>query len=207
VTFERGTAVALREILRGRVWAARPAIVVADAPDEQMFYVPIGVRWRSADVADRDHLLRTKAKAQTWSLVERTWTDRHVLSWAWAGAGHAVLRFWDERWRPRGWYVNVQEPLRRSPVGFDTLDEDLDLLVPDDRSSWTWKDEDDVARCVELGLYAPDDVERMRSEAARGRDRLLGREPPFDREWLDWRPDPAWPVPQLPPGWDEPPPG
>jgi len=33
--------------------------------------------------------------------------------------------------------------------------------------------------------------------------RLIERwEPPFSDGWEDWRPDPAWPLPVLPPGWD-----
>jgi hypothetical protein len=31
---------------------------------------------------------------------------------------------------------------------------------------------------------------------------VLAGEPPFDRDWKDWRPDPGWPFPQLPEGWD-----
>ena len=202
MAFAPGTAVVLREILRRRVWAARPATVVEDRDDLQMFYVPIGMRWRAPDADGHEALIRTKATSRSWSLVERTWTATHVLSFAWPGAGHAVLHFWDEDWRPIAWYVNVQRPLRRFAVGFDTLDEDLDLVVEPDRSSWRWKDEEDVELGTSLGLYAEDDLGRFRDEGARGRDRLLAREPPFDREWAGWRPDPAWPVPTLPVGWD-----
>lgn len=200
--FEPGTIVALREILRERVWAARPAIVVRDEPELQMFYVPIGARWRAPDVGDREDLIRTKALAEGWTLLERTWAETHVLSFARPGAGHAILHFWDAGWEPRSWYVNVQQPLRRYDVGFDTLDEDLDVLVAPDRSSWSWKDEEDVALGIELGLYAPEQATAFREEASRGRDELLHRVPPFDREWGGWRPDPSWAVPVLPEGWD-----
>ena len=27
---------------------------------------------------------------------------------------------------------------------------------------------------------------------------------PFDGTWTDFRPDPSWPIPELPPGWDRP---
>ena len=202
MTFAPGTHVALRERLRGRVWAARPLIVVRDEPDLQVFHTAIGARWRGPDVRDREDLIRTKATATTWSLAERVWTQTNVLAFAWPGAGHAVLHFWDADWRPVSWYVNVQRPLERFAVGFDTLDEDLDVLVSLDRSTWSWKDEDDVALGVSLGLYAETDLERLRAEGARGRDRLLRREPPFDRAWDDWRPEPDWGLPTLPEGWD-----
>jgi Protein of unknown function (DUF402) len=202
VTFAPGTSVALREILRGRIWAARPLLVVRDEPELLMFYATVGARWMAPDTTDRVDLIRTKATASSWALVERTWNDTHVLSFAWPGAGHAVLHFWDERWSPLGWYVNVQRPLERFDAGFDTLDEDLDILIEPDRSSWRWKDEEDVALGVELGLYAPADVERFHAEGARGRDRVLGREPPFEVEWAAWRPHPSWGRPALPDGWD-----
>lgn len=200
--FEPGVSVALREILRGRIWAARPATVVRDKPELQMFYVSIGARWWAPGAGDHADLLRTKALADEWSLVERTWTQTHVLSFARPGAGRAILHFWDADWVPRSWYVNVQQPLRRSAVGFDTLDEDLDLVVTADRSSWTWKDEDDVALGIDLGLYDAAQASAFRVQAARGRDELLRGEPPFDREWADWRPDPSWAAPGLPEGWD-----
>ena len=202
MTFAPGTAIALREILRGRIWAARPLLVVRDDPDLMMFYATMGARWMAPDTTDRGDLIRTKATASSWALVERTWNETHVLSFTWPGAGHAVLHFWSERWSPMGWYVNVQRPLERFHAGFDSLDEDLDVVIEADRSAWRWKDEDDVALGVELALYSPQDVERFHAEGARGRDRLLEREPPFDAEWADWRPDPSWGPPVLPDGWD-----
>jgi hypothetical protein len=33
-------------------------------------------------------------------------------------------------------------------------------------------------------------------------EHILLREPPFDEDWSSWRPDPAWPAPELPTGWD-----
>jgi len=29
-------------------------------------------------------------------------------------------------------------------------------------------------------------------------------DPPWPTGWEAWRPDPSWPVPELPPGWDAP---
>jgi hypothetical protein len=34
-------------------------------------------------------------------------------------------------------------------------------------------------------------------------ERITRREPPHDRDWHLWRPDPAWKVPTLPVGWKE----
>ena len=80
------------------------------------------------------------------------------------------------------WYVNFEQPLRRSPVGFDTFDEKLDLIVqPDGR--YVWKDEDELEQAAALGLV---DAAAVRAEAAR-----VLEEWPFPTGWEDWRPDPV----------------
>jgi hypothetical protein len=195
--FEPGQTVVLRETLRGRLWAARPATMVLDADDHWVFHLPIGNRWLGP-AGPKEDLVRLKAPGATWTLEEREWTQAHVLSFAWPGAGAAVLHFWDEAWNPICWYVNVEAPLERFEIGFDTFDHDLDVVIEPDRSSWRWKDEDDIVTGVELGVYTPDQAIGFRREAERALRRVLDREPPFDREWADWRPDPTWPIPRLP---------
>ena len=55
-----GEVVALREIWQGRVWEARPAVVVEDAPDRRSFFIPAGtVAQLPAD--ERGELLRLPA--------------------------------------------------------------------------------------------------------------------------------------------------
>lgn len=191
----------LRDVVDGRVLVARPATVVRDDERGWMFSIPVGTAFLRPPT--HEPLVRLKAPGAEWTLEERRWDDAHVLSFAWPGAGHAVLHLWEPDWRPRCWYVNVEAPLRRFAGGFDTLDHDLDAVLEPDRSSWRWKDEAHVAEGVRLGAYSADDAAAFRREAERGLRRLLDREPPFDREWADWRPDPAWDPPRLPPGSDE----
>lgn len=197
--FDPGEAVVLRDLLRGRIWAARPVTVVRDDDDGWMFHIPPGTRWFAPD---RDRWVRSKAPGAAWELRPQTWPQMQVLSFAWPGTGHAVLLFWTADWRPVYWYVNVEAPLRRFELGFDTLDHDLDVLIEPDRSSWRWKDEEDVEEGVRLGTYTHEQAAAFRREAERGLRRVLDREPPFDRDWWSWRPDPAWPSPTLPDGWD-----
>lgn len=197
--FETGRAVALREIWHGGVWSARPATVVTDADDLQMFHVPVGARWMSPRDEEGTEL---RARRDRWILGESTWEDHHVLSFAWPDVGHAVLLFFDRSWSPTTWYVNVQEPLRRSPVGFDTMDQDLDVLVALDGSSVRWKDEDELLEDVRIGNYTQDDAASFRAESDRGVRRILERQPPLDGDWTTWRPDASWPPPTLPSGWD-----
>jgi hypothetical protein len=198
--FQQGEAIALRELWHDRIWAARPLTVVADRHDLLMFFLPIGTEWQAPGPEDAEWI---EAKfSGVWTLSPRRWTTMHVLSFAWPDAGHAVLHFWDENWTPRSWYVNVQRPLDRFELGFDTLDQDLDIVVSEDRSSWTWKDEEDVARGVALGAYSEAEAAGFRDQAEHGLRRLVEQQSPFDRDWTSWRPDPAWPEPALPQGWD-----
>jgi hypothetical protein len=201
--FEPGETVVLRERLRGRIWAVRPLTMVLDADELWMFYIPPGSVWLApAGPPDARSLVSCKAPGAEWELEERVWNGARVLSFAWPGAGAAVLYVWDERWATTYWYVNVEAPLQRFELGFDTFDHDLDIVIEPDRTSWRWKDEDVVAEGIRLGVYSAEDEAAFRREAERALRRVLDREPPFDREWADWRPDPAWPLPELPPGFE-----
>jgi predicted RNA-binding protein associated with RNAse of E/G family len=137
-----------------------------------------------------------------WELGERIWEDTHALSFAWPGRPHAVLLMWDASWTPRSWYVNLQDPLLRTPLGFDYLDLALDVIVALDRSTWSWKDEDELAEAVGRGVVSEERAAGLRPEAEALVRRILDGEPPFDRDWVGWRPDPSWGVPELPRGWD-----
>ena len=196
--FEAGESVVLREIWRSRIWSARPATAVRDEPALQMFFVAAGGTWLAPHAPEGTPL---RAKREPWILAERR-CDTHALSFAFPGEAHAVLLFFEDDWTPRGWYVNLQEPLRRTRVGFDYLDEALDIVVPLDRSSFAWKDEDELQEEVELGAFTPEESRAFRAEGERAVRRLLERRDPFDRDWTAWRPDPGWPVAALPDGWD-----
>jgi predicted RNA-binding protein associated with RNAse of E/G family len=91
------------------------------------------------------------------------------------------------------WYVNLERDVRRTSLGVDYVDEKLDLVVARD-GSVRWKDEDELAQAAEIGLL---DADEVRAEA----ERVLA-DPPWPTGWESWRPDPAWPRPSLPEGWD-----
>jgi predicted RNA-binding protein associated with RNAse of E/G family len=74
----------------------------------------------------------------------------------------------------------------------------LDVLIPPDRSSWQWKDEDELSQAVDEGLFTEEEAARFRAAGERAVEQILLREPPFDEDWEGWRPDPAWGTPRLP---------
>jgi len=193
-----GDVVVLREVWRGRVWSARAVVVVQDADTASILYLPDRARWKAA--ARGGELLRIP-DGGAWELAERVWTKGPILSWAWPGVAHAVLLFFRPDWSAWNWYVNLQDPLRRTAMGFDTVDHVLDAIVEPD-GSWRWKDEDELAEALARGAFTPAQADAFRAEGERGVRRILHREPPFDRDWTTWRPDPSWPSAELPPGWD-----
>jgi Protein of unknown function (DUF402) len=195
--FDAGTAVALREVWEGSVWTARPAVVVEDTPEQVVLFIPVGTRWCAPVRYGR----RLKIPEPDFELAELRNDDMHVLSFAWPGSFAAVLLEFRPDWSPLRWYINLEEPLRRSSVGFDTLDHKLDVILELD-GSWRWKDEDELAETIRRGLLPGTDEPKLRAAALRAVGRIVGREPPFDRDWTTWRPDPAWPLPELPAGWD-----
>lgn len=119
------------------------------------------------------------------------------------GEAHAVHVMWRAGGRAFvGWYINLQEPLRRSAIGFDFMDQDLDIVVEPDLSGWIWKDEAQFQRRQDLGLISDRQARAVRAEGERVVERIRNRASPFSDGWENWVPDPGWPVPSLPLGWD-----
>lgn len=116
------------------------------------------------------------------------------------GRPHSVLVWWGEG-EFGGWYVNLERPLTRAPIGFDYLDQELDIYVRPDRS-WELLDEDEFDEAQRLGVIAPEEAAAVRDEAARAVRTIEAWEPPFCDGWEGWQPDPGWAPPALPAGWD-----
>jgi uncharacterized protein len=198
MAFRRGEAVVLREVWRGRVFEARPMIVVQDDPHQTTLFLPGGVRC-GLPIGEDGHELRLPDRP--WRLEVRPRGDQPILSFAWPDTPYAVL-LWVAEDERRVWYVNLEEPIERTSMGFDTVDHALDALIELDRSSWRWKDEDELAHAVRAGLFSEAEAANFYAWGERAVRRVLAGDPPFDRSWEDWQPDPGWAVPELPDGWD-----
>jgi protein associated with RNAse G/E len=99
------------------------------------------------------------------------------------------------------YYINFQLPFRRTELGFDTLDLDLDLVIQP-TFDWEWKDVDEFQRGVASGGIRLEWVNEIGHAKEEVLARLEKREYPLDSSWLNWRPDSKWTVPMLPEGWD-----
>ncbi len=191
---------ALREVWDGRVWAATPARVVEDREDRTVFFVPSDAHVRRPAADDGSPM---RLPDREWELQDQPFDHGRVLSFTFPETPYAILAFWDRTTdRFTGWYVNLQDPVQRTTIGFDTRDVVLDVVIPPDRTSWEWKDEGEVELALERGLLSHEDVARARAAGERAVERLLLREPPFDEPWEAWEPDPAWSTTELPARWD-----
>jgi hypothetical protein len=62
-----------------------------------------------------------------------------------------------------------------------------------------WKDQEEFAEVVQLGVFTHVEAAAIRAEGQRVIDTLDTLLP---TGWESWKPDPSWPLPTLPTGWD-----
>lgn len=202
-----GDIVALRFIRNRPADSILPVRVVTDDPSHVALYVQPGSPRKIHATAEGGPLPRSIPFLERERLIgglrDHTWTDRHVLMVQEPDRMSSIWYWWDETtWEFIGAYVNLQLPLRRTRVGFDTADYLLDVVIQPDLT-WAWKDEDELADAVAAGIVTPELADALRAEGERTIADLEARRWPFDTDFARWRPDPAWTVPALPAGWDE----
>jgi len=132
------------------------------------------------------------------------WSNSDVLYLIKPGSGYTVIAFWDNEYIFDHWKINLEEPMRRTQLGFDYMDQTLDIIVNADRSSWRWKDEDEVREAQARGIFTAKQVRELYQRGERIIQSMLNNEAPFDNNWENWKPDPTWRKPLgLPLGWEQ----
>jgi hypothetical protein len=194
--WQPGDVVALRYITRaGGIGMSWPFRVVQDSDDLVALFIPRGashMRWGMEDGRRR--------------LVPSPWR-RDVLRLMRPGEPFSVWLFWEvEHERSfAAYYINMEEPFRRSPIGFDTNDHMLDVVVAPD-FTWRWKDQEEFEDRVRGGVYSEAFGSEVWEHARRAVELVERRASPFSDGWEDWTPDPSWDIPVLPNDWDHVPP-
>jgi Protein of unknown function (DUF402) len=180
-----------------RVFSAKPVTVVERREDRV-------VLWLAPETATKAppgfHVSIPELVAGTWTLSNWRWYGGRLMIWQ-EGDSHSTYVSWSDKGEFLGWYVNLEDPWRETTLGFDSTDHLLDIVIDPDRS-WRWKDEDHLAEAVEIGLFSPEQARAFRTEGERAIERIEAWAPPFDEGWEKWRPDPTWPLPSLPNGWE-----
>ena len=195
--FAAGDVVALREIYRGRVWAARPWTVVRDDDELLVLWIGPGAVCKMPALPDGR---RVRVQPERWILVDEVFGRDGALRIRDPGGAHSVIPI-VRGGEFAGWYVNMEEPFRRTPIGFDYLDQALDLIIWAD-GSWEWKDEDELEEAVSRGVFTELEAREIRDEGERVLAQYETGAAPFHDGWEDWQPDPSWATPTLPAGWD-----
>lgn len=195
-----GETIVHQEVWRGRVWAARPMVVVEDRDDRLLLWMPQGTVRKVPVTHGLDDQIIEKLDRGDWVYTDHIW-DVSTLWIVRPGDWHAVWVSWlaGEHY---GWYVNLQMPLRRTAIGIEAMDLMLDVVAAPDLTSWAWKDEAQFDEIARRGIFDPATVARVRDEARRVIGRIEAREEPFDQPWPSWTPDPSWRPPTLGDGWD-----
>ncbi|MTD15904.1 DUF402 domain-containing protein [Nakamurella sp. YIM 132087] len=177
-----------------------PLRVVADDGSSLLGWNPPGTPMITGAAAD-GRGLREVPLAQRFAVPRRRtrdiWRGTSTLRLIEEGVPSSVWWFWDADSEFLGWYVNLEEPHGRTATTVDRADGILDVLVLPDRTA-QWKDEDEAAAAVAVGRLDGPQLAALRLEGRRRIEQAQRNEFPFDGSHLDFRPDPDWPLPQLP---------
>lgn len=96
-----------------------------------------------------------------------------------------------------GWYVNLEAPHVRDDRAIYTSDHVLDLVLDPDRTL-ARKDQDELALAVAQGVFDPSEAAAIEKHATAVERLVADWGPPFCEDWENFRPDPTWPIPNLP---------
>ncbi|MFI7384378.1 DUF402 domain-containing protein [Streptomyces sp. NPDC049813] len=182
----------------------RPVTVVQDTADLLAVWMAPGTECVKPVMADGSPVHREPLATRYTrprALRRGRWAGAGVLKLARPGEPWSVWLFWEPDWSFRNWYVNLEEPRTRWSGGVDSEDHFLDLSVYQDRS-WRWHDEDEFAQAQAVGLMSAERAAGVRAAGRRAVAVIEAWGQPFSDGWEHWRPDPAWPVPELPTDWD-----
>lgn len=197
--WEPGQAIILREVWRNKVYSVSPVRVVQDSSSWIALYRPP----HTSNLWPHTHEgVTIRIPQDEWILGGGPW-PKGILYLVHVGLAYSYSGGWDENHVFEGWKIDLIEPMRRTSLGFDYMDQLLDIIISADRSTWRWKDQDEVREAQARGIFTAEQVEDLYLRGERAVQMILNNEPPFDADWENWSPDAALREPfDLPTGWD-----
>ncbi|MBI5839357.1 MAG: DUF402 domain-containing protein [Chloroflexi bacterium] len=208
--WKSGDVVTLRGIYNRRAWYVQSAVVVQDRPEEVALAILPG-----AECFAPEGYINGKHGAKrgwdrwddyvndNWKMQRYNWHTNRLLILLEPEKYYASIYFWqDDVNEFLCYYINFQLPFRRSAIGFDTLDLELDIIV-EPSHEWRWKDLDDYQRGIDRGIILKEWTNEIDCAKQEIFEKLAKRQYPLDGKWLNWKPDPSWPTPKLPESWNE----
>lgn len=189
--------------LRGvgeKVFWAYPTIVVLDTPGLISLYMPAGVLGKDTDHKPTPGELFTPDRI---NIADCQWERTDVLFLIVPGEAFCIYLMWETGTKNLDcWYINLQEPVQRTKIGFDTMDHMLDIVVSPDMSAWRWKDDDEFAEAERIGFYSHEKASAIWTEGEKALRILTSERRSFYEQWEKWLADPAWELPKLSSLWD-----
>jgi hypothetical protein len=183
-----------RDVWRGRPWVGIASIVIQDDPELLAVYIAEGAE---IEVAEGDFPI-----VHSWS-GRRAWRDHGIVVLHRPRDAYSIWVFWEgpnrDFW---GWYLNLETPLTRTAIGYDTHDHELDLWSRNGRD-WHWKDAELMEQRVSEGLFTAEEVAAIRLEGERAYADVSSGGAWWDERWAEWTPPTTWQPPRLPPGWND----
>jgi hypothetical protein len=190
--------------LRGvgcKVFWAYPTTVVQDTSDLIVLYMPAGVLGKNIDHRPTPVELLSAEKI---NIVDCQWERTDVLFLIVPGDSFSTYIM-----RETGtknlvcWYINLQEPILRTHIGFDTMDNMLDIVVNPDMTEWRWKDDDEFVEAQKVGLYSSEKACEIWAEGEKAVRLLTSERRSLYEKWEKWQVNPKWENPILSPLWDK----
>jgi Protein of unknown function (DUF402) len=204
--FADGSIVDLRYVLTdGRIEMCWPCRVIEDSEHLVALFIAAGSKYkanpkRTAAQKRADPGPPLPAGEFPW----RTDTLRLMIP----GRSHSVWLFWATNHNGRRLsrlFVNMEEPFRRTPIGFDTQDHTLDIVVQPDLT-WTWRDEEELRNHVREGFFTTSLAKAARDEGLRVVEEIRRGAHPCMTGWADWVPEQDWAIPAVSENWAKTPP-
>lgn len=201
--FAPGESIVWRSVDRdaGVVQTVWPWTVVRDDATAIVLYMPVGTVGKQRTGrrgGPRDRML-LEWDGGHWDV---TWHSTDVVRLYQEGDDFSIWIARDEKTAAVSWrYVNLEDPWRRTAIGFDSKDRWLDLWSEPDGDEWHWKDEDELAWLVEQGRVDRALAARVRESGERAVARIRAGRTLLDDSFGALRPDPAWRTPTLPASW------
>jgi predicted RNA-binding protein associated with RNAse of E/G family len=190
--YQLAQIVIFRSVCRGRLLYAAPGWLLEETSAHVVTALVPGAQTLQP-VTPRATIMRDMAEGHEQTAIV-AWHTNRVVWLTPFDAAHAIGHFWNATSDEfAGYYINLQAPLRRTPIGYDSFDHVLDVVVEPD-GSWRWKDEDEFEEAIQLGLFSPTEAAEIRAEGERVIARLARLLP---TGWENWRPDPRWSVSTL----------
>jgi len=198
--WNRGAQIALREHWHRKVWTVRPVTVVADTPALIALYMMPGTTYkhpRAIDGSPVPHFL-----PDDWVLVDTQWLGGGALYLSPPGQWYVIMGLLrDDNRRIERWYINLQTPYQRTRLGFDYLDQELDIVINRELTAWRWKDAEKFMDAQRRGRIPIEQAAHVRRVGEHMVQQLKARSMELPEQWLTWRPPEQWEIPPMPHDW------